>query len=97
MSKLERRNKARQIQANKHRDLLRDQKIFDGRKGAARIVAVISLCEDVESTAAVRCLNRALDIEGEVPADGMMAVSYVSGSLSKNLRRAKTKTPCVIG
>ena len=74
LSKLERRNKARQIAANKHRETLRAEKIFDGRRGAPRIVAVIPLSEDCNAADAVRKLNASLDIDVEVPESGIFTV-----------------------
>ncbi|KAL7267188.1 ribosome biogenesis protein tsr1 [Rhizina undulata] len=71
LSKINRRNKARQLQQNKHQELIRDFKVFDGRRGAPRIVAVVPLCEDGDAAAAVRAMKASLDIEGEVPAVGI--------------------------
>lgn len=77
MSKLDRRNKARQIQHNKHKDLVKETHIFDGRKGAPRIVAVVPLCEDGDAAAAVRELKSSLELEGEVPEAGSIITGYV--------------------
>ncbi|KAG0643199.1 hypothetical protein HOY80DRAFT_1034229 [Tuber brumale] len=67
MSKMDRRNKNRQIAQNKHKDLIRETKIFDGRKGAPRIVAVVPLCEDGDAQAAIRQLK---EVEGDIPEVG---------------------------
>lgn len=74
MSKLERRNQARQIAANKHKDVLNAGKIFDGRRGAARIIAVIPLCASGSSKFAVEQLNTSLDISVPVPDSGLLNV-----------------------
>ncbi|KAG0125664.1 hypothetical protein HOY82DRAFT_135669 [Tuber indicum] len=67
MSKMDRRNKNRQIAQNKHKDLIRETKIFDGRNGAPRIVAVVPLCEDGDAQAAIRQLK---EVEGDIPEVG---------------------------
>lgn len=72
MSKFDRRNQARQKQQTKHREHLKETNIFAGRDGAPRIVAVIPLCGDGDAAAAVRLLGGSLDIETEVPAEGIV-------------------------
>ncbi|KAA8911036.1 hypothetical protein FN846DRAFT_937085 [Sphaerosporella brunnea] len=71
MSKIERRNKARQLQLTKKKDFETDSRIFRGKDAAPRIVAVVPLCGNVSSAAAVRSLLRSLDIEEEVPEYGI--------------------------
>ncbi|KAI9848981.1 MAG: hypothetical protein M1837_005872 [Sclerophora amabilis] len=63
MSKIDRRNQARQRQQTKHRDHANATSVFSGRNGAPRIVAVVPLCKDVEAITAVRKLNDSLDLE----------------------------------
>jgi pre-rRNA-processing protein TSR1 len=46
--------------------------VFAGRDGAPRIVAIIPLCEDGDAAAAVRLLGGSLDIETEVPEEGVL-------------------------
>lgn len=72
MSKFDRRNQARQKQQTKHKEHLRETSVFAGRDGAPRIVAVIPLCEDGDAAAAVRQLSGSLDIETEVPEEGLV-------------------------
>ncbi|KAE8441680.1 hypothetical protein EG329_004553 [Mollisiaceae sp. DMI_Dod_QoI] len=72
MSKFDRRNQARQKQLNKHKEHLRETNVFAGRDGAPRIVAVIPLCEDGDAAAAVRSLGGSLDIEVEIPEEGIV-------------------------
>ncbi|KAF8460227.1 putative ribosome biogenesis protein tsr1 like protein [Kalaharituber pfeilii] len=74
LSKLERRHKARQIATNKHRDVLRAGKIFDGRRGAPRIIAVVPLCADCDGAEVARRLNGSLDISAEIPSTGVVTV-----------------------
>lgn len=72
MSKFDRRNQARQKQQAKHKEHLRETNVFAGRDGAPRIVAVIPLCEDADASAAVRSLSNSLDIETEIPEEGLL-------------------------
>ncbi|KAI7787226.1 hypothetical protein LA080_000563 [Diaporthe eres] len=67
MSKLDRRNQAKQKQAQKHKAHQQETVVFTGKDGAPRNVAVIPLCPDGDSTAAVRALNQSLDIDQEIP------------------------------
>ncbi|KAI5791612.1 hypothetical protein DFH27DRAFT_193807 [Peziza echinospora] len=87
ISKLQRRNRARQLTAKKQKDVTLAGKIFDGRRGAARIIAIVSLTADGDSAGAVRKLNGSLNIEQEVPS---------SGILSTPIERFKQKIQYVI-
>lgn len=71
MSKFERRNQARQKLQTKHKEHLRETNVFAGRDGAPRIVAVVPLCEDANAAAAVRLLSGSLDIDTEIPEEGL--------------------------
>ncbi|KAF3905840.1 hypothetical protein AA313_de0207090 [Arthrobotrys entomopaga] len=62
-SKLDRRNQARQRQIQKAIERAKDDKIFDGRNGAPRIVAVVPLCADTYAEVVLNHLNVALDME----------------------------------
>ena len=72
VTKIERRNKARQLQVNKNKDVERDGRVFRGKDGAPRIVAVVPLCHDVSAATTVRDLLKSLDIEAEVPESGIL-------------------------
>jgi pre-rRNA-processing protein TSR1 len=72
MSKFERRNQARQKQQTKHKEHLRETNVFAGRDGAPRIVAVVPLCQGGDAAAAVRLLSGSLDIETEIPEEGLV-------------------------
>lgn len=63
MSKLDRRNQAKQARLTKHRDHLKETSIFSGKDGAPRIVAVIPLCSDGDAQAAIQSLNSSVDID----------------------------------
>ncbi|OJD24328.1 hypothetical protein ACJ73_04315 [Blastomyces percursus] len=62
MSKLDRRNQARQKQRLKHQNKSESVSIFSGQNGAPRHVAVIPLADTVDTDAAIRSLNESLDI-----------------------------------
>lgn len=70
MSKIDRRNRAKQMRVNKDHEHAKNTNVFAGRDGAPRVAAIIPLCPDVSSAAAVRSLNSSLDIEEEVPDAG---------------------------
>ncbi|KAL2017278.1 hypothetical protein VTK56DRAFT_2347 [Thermocarpiscus australiensis] len=67
MSKLDRRNQAKQRQLEKAREHQKETSIFSGKDGAPRHVAVIPLCADTDAAAAIQSLNGSIDIEAEVP------------------------------
>ncbi|KAL2135861.1 hypothetical protein VTI74DRAFT_6624 [Chaetomium olivicolor] len=66
MSKLERRNQAKQRQLEKAREHQKETSIFAGKDGAPRNVAVIPLCGDTDAAAAIRSLNGSIDIDADV-------------------------------
>jgi pre-rRNA-processing protein TSR1 len=70
MSKFDRRNRAKQMRLNKDHEHAKVTNVFSGKDGAPRIAAVVPLCSDVSSAAAVRSLNASLDLEEEVPEAG---------------------------
>jgi len=72
MSKFERRNQARQKQQVKHKEHLRETNVFAGRDGAPRIVAVVPLCNGGDAAAAIRHLSGSLDIETDIPEEGLV-------------------------
>lgn len=68
MSKLDRRNQAKQLRVNKLAEREKEASVFTGRDGAPRVVAVVPLCEDVSTEQIVRALNESVDVEEEVVA-----------------------------
>ncbi|KAK4973233.1 ribosome biogenesis protein tsr1 [Elasticomyces elasticus] len=75
MSKLDRRNQAKQKRLTNHADHLRAAGVFSGRDGAPRIVAIVPLCDDVSSVATAQSLNKSLDVDEEAPAGGPWKVT----------------------
>lgn len=70
MSKIDRRNQARQLRQLKRQDNLKASSVFSGQHGAPRIVAVVSLCTDTDPCKAVWKLSQD-DIEKEeIPLKG---------------------------
>ncbi|KAK4122598.1 DUF663-domain-containing protein [Parathielavia appendiculata] len=66
MSKLDRRNQAKQRQLEKAREHQKEASIFAGKDGVPRNVAVIPLCADTDTTSAIQSLNASVDIEAEI-------------------------------
>lgn len=66
MSKLDRKNQAKQRQLEKAREHQKEASIFAGKDGAPRNVAVIPLCADTDAAAAIQSLNGSVDIEAEL-------------------------------
>lgn len=61
MSKLDRRNQAKQKRILSHQDHVKSTSIFAGRDGAPRVVAVIPLCDDVDTVSVIRTLNESVE------------------------------------
>lgn len=74
MSKLDRRNQARQKQQAKHQENTKATSVFSGQHGAPRIVAAIPLCPGGDARAAVRQLTTSLGSDNEVPTEGLARV-----------------------
>ncbi|KAF2090363.1 putative pre-rRNA processing protein Tsr1 [Saccharata proteae CBS 121410] len=75
MSKLQRRNQAKQKRNTNHQEHVNKTSVFNGRDGAPRIVAVVPLSEDVSGKLAVRSLNASLDLEEDVPEAGWSRIN----------------------
>ncbi|GIZ38994.1 hypothetical protein CKM354_000238700 [Cercospora kikuchii] len=63
MSKIDRRNRAKQLRQNHGNDREDKASVFAGRDAAPRIIAVVPLCDDVSSTKAIS------ELAGSVEAD----------------------------
>ena len=63
MSKFDRKNQAKQIRQIKHAQNVKSTSVFAGVNGAPRVVAVVPLCEDLDSIKAVERMNEAGDAE----------------------------------
>jgi pre-rRNA-processing protein TSR1 len=70
MSKLDRRNQAKQARIFKHKEHVKENSIFTGRDAAPRIVSVLPLCPDANVKEVIRQLNSSVDIETDVEAEG---------------------------
>lgn len=70
MSKLDRRNQAKQLRQSKHHENAKATSVFAGQSGAPRIVAVVPLCEDCDAVEAIRKLNKSVENDVELPAQG---------------------------
>ncbi|KAJ5105789.1 hypothetical protein NUU61_003136 [Penicillium alfredii] len=69
MSKLDRRNQARQRQQLKHQEKAQATSIFAGQNGAPRQVAVVPLSVDVDAAAAIQALNESVDVLSDASPD----------------------------
>ena len=67
MSKIDRRNHAKQLRVNKLAQREKEESVFAGRDGAPRVVALIPLCENVDAAEVVKNLNSSVDVE-ETPS-----------------------------
>ncbi|KAL1881129.1 hypothetical protein VTK73DRAFT_4806 [Phialemonium thermophilum] len=74
MSKIERRNQAKQRKLEKHKEHLKENSVFSGKDGAPRNVAIIPLCPNCDARAAIYHLNDSLDIITEI-SNGSTRVS----------------------
>ncbi|CAN6667649.1 ribosome biogenesis protein Tsr1p [Trichomonascus vanleenenianus] len=72
-----RRNTAKQLKINKNVNVNLHRKLFEGRHGAPKIVAVIGLSPDVNPSEVVVQLNQSVEAvaSGPVPASGMVDVT----------------------
>lgn len=74
MSKLDRRNHAKQLRTNKLAEREREVSVFAGKDGAPRIVAIVPLCNDVDASETVVNLNGSVDVEKEIQGSGPAVV-----------------------
>lgn len=70
MSKIDRRNQARQLKQLKHQESLKASSVFSGQHGAPRIVAVVSLCRDTDPLKAIWKLSQDDIQQAEMPRRG---------------------------
>ncbi|KAI9757495.1 MAG: hypothetical protein M1815_001022 [Lichina confinis] len=88
MSKLERKNQARQKQQKKQIELARARSIFSGLKGVAKTVVVVPLHDAVDATAAMASLSASLDM-----GDQMMLEAH---QITVNIERFKQQIRFVV-
>ena len=84
MSKLDRRNQARQRQQNKKRDNARASSIFAGRSRASKRVVVVALDESVNALGAVNSLNTGHNVDDDL-------FMLTSGQMDINIERFKQR------
>ncbi|KAL9615783.1 MAG: hypothetical protein Q9204_008668, partial [Flavoplaca sp. TL-2023a] len=58
MSKIDRRNQAKQIRQIKQKENVKSNSVFAGHDGAPRLIAVLPLCQDCDAVLAIQKLNR---------------------------------------
>lgn len=76
ISKSERRNTARQLKAHKLVQLAENKKLFQGRHGAPRIVAVIPLSPDCDPCEIILHLNQAVNVSThDIPSAGSVTIN----------------------
>ncbi|KAH0543917.1 hypothetical protein FGG08_001818 [Glutinoglossum americanum] len=75
VSKLDRRNQARQKQRLKYQESVKASSLFCGRDGAPRIVALVPLCKNGKAQRAAQKLNECLDLDLDVPEEGLVRLN----------------------
>jgi len=74
MSKLDRRNQAKQYRLQKKENREREENIFQGVDGAAKHVAVVPLSDAIDVHSAINSLNESVDIPGSETSGGVLPV-----------------------
>ncbi|KAA8917636.1 hypothetical protein TRICI_000237 [Trichomonascus ciferrii] len=74
-SKMNRKNTANQLKSNKVTEVLENRKLFDGRHGAPKIVALVPLTDDCDPVPIISAINKSVDVEDLVPNPGVLDVS----------------------
>lgn len=75
MTKLERKNQARQKQRLKRQSKAEITSIFAGQNGAARHIAVVPLSDEIDTAAVISHLNQSVDAPADDPErDGICRV-----------------------
>jgi hypothetical protein len=75
-SKVDRRNTAKMIQANKRADTIKLNRLFTGTHPVPKMVGVVPLCPDVDLTVWMSCLFK--DQQQDMPMDGPLYLRYLS-------------------
>lgn len=74
MSKIARRNQAKQLRLHHHEKKDNESSIFHGKSGAPKHVAVVPLSSHVDVGSAIRQLNESVDVREHVSSDGITRV-----------------------
>ena len=77
MSKIERRNRAKQLRVQSQRGHKKDVGVFSGRDGAPRIVSIVPLCEGLQIPDVVKALHEAVDCETTAVKDEGWVRTYI--------------------
>ena len=75
MSKLDRRNQAKQKRLNNHKDNVKAANVFAGPNGAPRVIAIVPLCQTANAEAAVHALHRDFNDEIWLQGKGCLRTS----------------------
>lgn len=89
MSKLDRRNQARQKQQVKRQEQAQAISIFSGQDGAPRHVAIVPLSVDIDTAAVIRSMNESVDVSSDVSGDSPSRVRI--DRFRQNLQYVPTK------
>ncbi|PSK36184.1 Ribosome bioproteinsis protein tsr1 [Elsinoe australis] len=93
MSKLDRRNKAKQKRVAHTAELAKATSVFAGRDGAARHVVLVPLCESVSCSEAAKALARSVDIQDEIPGSGSVKVEVSRFKQRVNFLLPRSRDP----
>lgn len=74
MSKIDRRHQAKQLRQLKHQDNIKSSSVFSGQHGAPRVVALVSLCRDIDPISAAWRLSHDDTNDLETPSGGPFRV-----------------------
>ena len=74
MSKLARRNQAKQLRTNHKERQEQESQIFHGLDGAPKHIAVVPLSSKIDVATAINALNGSVDVEGSQATNGTMRV-----------------------
>ncbi|KKY16995.1 putative pre-rrna processing protein tsr1 [Phaeomoniella chlamydospora] len=83
MSKLARRNHAKQLRLHHHEKKRNEDMIFQGRSGVAKNIAVVPLSSEVNVAAAIKSLNNSVDVDE--PASSESAAKVLIERFRRNL------------
>lgn len=77
MSRLDRKNHAKQLRENKNAAHAKAASVFQGSNAAPRIVAVVPLCEGIDCKAAIKGFAESVDVTDDVEATDDITRVYV--------------------
>ncbi|KAL8738432.1 MAG: hypothetical protein Q9190_008007 [Brigantiaea leucoxantha] len=68
MSKLDRRNQAKQLRQSKHQEHVKASSVFSGQDGAPRVIAIVPLCGYCDTTDTIQKLNGSAGLDLPPPS-----------------------------